>query len=260
MGVLQTSSALVARSAYPPSKEAFHLGQWAASIAHEVNQPLAAIVTNAESCLLWLENDQLDLKRARMAAERIVRDGYHASAILKSIRAIFRKGSSEFVAVDINGVIKEVIGEMQDEFDRKDVVVEVDLCSNAVSVLGDKVQLCQVLMNLIRNGIESMNELTTRPRWLRVSTSLEIAGFATVAVTDSGVGIAAVAVNQIFEPFYTTKREGVGIGLWICRSIVEAHGGLLWAARGVPHGSVFQFKVPTGVERGQGTRAIRGAR
>jgi C4-dicarboxylate-specific signal transduction histidine kinase len=221
------------------------MGELAASIAHEVNQPLAAIVTNAESCLLWLAKDRPDLDRVRKAAERIVRTGHHASDVIKSIRAMLRKGSPAISQLDLNGAITDVLDLMRNELSRHDVALETELCADLERITGDRVQLQQVIVNLVKNGIEAMSGVMNRARLLRVTTMLDANGCVLTAVADSGKGLDAPTINRIFEPFFTTRREGMGMGLSICRSIVEAHGGRLWASCRLPHGSVFQFTLPS---------------
>jgi C4-dicarboxylate-specific signal transduction histidine kinase len=214
-----------------------------ASIAHEVNQPLAAIVANAESCLSWLGTDPPDMARARKAAERIVRDGYRASAVLNGIRSLLKTPAPAMLQLDLNGVIRDILEFMRNELGRQDVVLQIELCKTLCPILGNRIQLQQVLVNLIKNAIESMNESDARPLLVRVSTAVQ-GQLAVVAVEDFGSGFDAVAEKSMFDAFFTTKREGMGVGLPICRSIVEAHGGVLWACRKEAQGSVFQFTVP----------------
>jgi signal transduction histidine kinase len=220
--------------------------EWAASFAHEVNQPLAAIVTNAESCLAWLGKEQPDLDRARKAAERIVRTGHHASGVVRSIRAMLRKSPPNLAPLDINALIADVLDIMRAEIREHDVTLETQLCRDVGRLSGDRIQLQQVLVNLLRNGIESMFEAEVSPlRILRVSTSLECDGTVQIAVADSGIGLDAATVGRIFDPFFTTKTHGTGLGLSICRTIVHGHGGQLWATPRIPRGSIFQFTLPS---------------
>jgi C4-dicarboxylate-specific signal transduction histidine kinase len=214
-----------------------------ASIAHEVNQPLAAIVANAEACLSWLGTDEPDITRVRKAAERIVRDGHRGSAVLSSIRALLETSSPVLSQLDLNEVIRDLLDLMRHELSRYDVVLQIELCAYLGWVLGNRTQLQQVLTNLIKNAIESMSESPMRPLLVRVSTRIHDES-ALVAIEDSGGGFDHATAGCMFEPFFTTKREGTGVGLSICRSIVEAHGGTLSACRKESHGSVFQFTVP----------------
>jgi C4-dicarboxylate-specific signal transduction histidine kinase len=220
------------------------MGQLTASIAHEINQPLAAIITNAEACLLWLEADRPDLEEARQAATRIVRNGHRAGDIIKSVRALTRKSTPEMVPLGINDVIREVIVLMGAEFRRRGVRVETSLSSGLVSVVGDRVQLQQVVLNLIMNGIEAMaHPMNGQPR-LQISSTNDESGGVLVAIADSGPGLDLTRADRIFEAFFTTKPEGMGMGLSICRSIIDAHGGRLWASPNLPNGAVFQFALP----------------
>ena len=220
------------------------MGQLTASIAHEINQPLAAIITNAEACLLWLEADRPDLEEARQAATRIVRNGHRAGDIIKSVRALTRKSTPEMVPLGINDVIREVIVLMGAEFRRRGVRVETSLSSGLVSVVGDRVQLQQVVLNLIMNGIEAMaHPMNGQPR-LQISSTNDESGGVLVAIADSGPGLDLARADRIFEAFFTTKPEGMGMGLSICRSIIDAHGGRLWASPNLPNGAVFQFALP----------------
>jgi C4-dicarboxylate-specific signal transduction histidine kinase len=220
------------------------MGQLTASIAHEINQPLAAIITNAEACLLWLEADRPDLEEARQAATRIVRNGHRAGDIIKSVRALTRKSTPEMISLGINDVIREVIVLIGAEFRRRGVRVDTSLSSDLVSVVGDRVQLQQVVLNLIMNGIEAMaHPMNGQPR-LQISSTNDESGGVLVAIADSGPGLDLTRADRIFEAFFTTKPEGMGMGLSICRSIIDAHGGRLWASPNLPNGAVFQFTLP----------------
>jgi C4-dicarboxylate-specific signal transduction histidine kinase len=222
------------------------MGQLTASIAHEINQPLAAIVTNANACLLWLEAQRLNLDEARQAATRIVKNGHRAGDIVRSIRALTRKSAPEMVSLDINDVIREVIVLMRAEFHRHGVRVETSLSSNLDSVIGDRVQLQQVVLNLIMNGIEAMvADSIRRQRRLVIRSAIDGSGRLLVAVEDSGPGLDPAETDRLFEAFFTTKAEGLGMGLSICRSIIDAHGGRLWASPNLPNGAVFQFTLPS---------------
>jgi PAS domain S-box-containing protein len=227
------------------------MGELTASIAHEVNQPLAAIVSNAEACMLWLEREQPRLDEARRAAERIIANGQRAGEVIKSVRALARKTALEMTRFDINDAIGEVLDMMRIEMRRNDVSLEADLKAGLPTVTGDRVQLQQVVMNLILNAIEAMSTVSDRPRRLRVASSGEEAGHVLVAVEDSGVGLDAEAMKRLFDSFYTTKREGLGLGLSICRSIISEHGGRLWADANAGPGSTFRFTVPISADDGQ---------
>lgn len=225
-----------------PAPRALSMKELVASIAHEVNQPLAAIIANAEACLSWLGAEQPDVARARKAAQRIVRDGYHASDVLSCVRALLKGNSPAMSKLDLNGVIRDIFELMRYELSRYDVVLQIDLCRQLRSVWGNRIQLQQVLVNLIKNAIESMGEAVLRPLLIRVSTAIR-GEFAVVAVEDFGSGFDTSAAERMFEPFFTTKHAGTGIGLSICRTIIESHGGLIRACRKEPQGSVFEFTV-----------------
>jgi PAS domain S-box-containing protein len=221
------------------------MGELAASIAHEVNQPLGAIVTNSDACLLWLAKDNPPLDEVRQAIERIARDGHRAGDIIRSVRALARKSGPEMTPFDINDAIREVLVLIGSELHRHDVVLEMELSGNPGCILGDRVQLQQVILNLLMNGIEAMSTAAP-PRGLRVSTQEDGEGGVRIAVEDSGPGFAPETMEHLFDAFFTTKQSGLGMGLSICRSIVGAHGGRLWAEPRSPRGAIFQFTLPAG--------------
>ena len=220
------------------------MGELAASIAHEVNQPLMAIVTNADTSLRWLAQDPPDLDEARQAAERIVRAGHRAGDIIRTIHALARKSTPEMTRFDINAAIADVLTLTRGELQRHDLLLETELAADLEPVLGDRGQMQQVILNLIVNGIEAMNAGMHRPRMLRVSSEMAGPGNVLIAVADTGMGLDPAKADHIFDAFFTTKPEGMGMGLAICRSIVETHGGRLWASPNSPRGSIFQFTVP----------------
>ena len=220
------------------------VGELAGSIIHEVIQPLTAIVTNAEACLSWLGRDQPDLGKARSTISDLVRDGQRAADVLKGLRALVRRSGSEMTKVDINDAILEVLTLLRDELQRGGVVLQIDLSADDIPILGDRIQLQQVLLNLVRNGIEAMSTISDRPRVLRIRSEPTENGEALVAVEDTGVGLDPVSADRIFDPLFTTKPDRMGMGLPICRSIVEAHRGRLWASPTLAHGTVLRFTVP----------------
>jgi PAS domain S-box-containing protein len=224
------------------------VGQLTASIAHEVNQPLMAIVTNAETCLAWLADDKVNLDEARHAAERIARNGHRAGDIVRTIRALARKSSPEMVQLDLNEAIQEVLTLMTGELHRHDILLETRLLAGPAPVVGDRIQLQQVVLNLVANSIEAMSASIDQPRTLRVRSQSIAPDSVLVDVEDTGAGIDPATMNRLFDAFFTTKPNGLGMGLSICRSIVEAHGGRLWASANVPHGSIFHFTVPARAE------------
>jgi PAS domain S-box-containing protein len=225
--------------------------QLAASIAHEVNQPLAAVVTSGNACLNWLSTSPPNLRKVRDAVERIVRDGNRASDVLKRVRALLKKAPLIKSSLNVNEVIQEVLALVGGELRKRGVEVSAELDFNLPSVMADFVQLQQVLLNLVMNAIESMTTITDRPRVLQIQSRLhDLAGRSAVlvAVRDSGVGLSADAMAGVFEAFYSTKPEGMGMGLWICRSIIEAHGGQLTAQPNDGVGAMFQFVLPASAE------------
>jgi len=220
------------------------MGELTTSIAHEVNQPLAGIVTNASACLRWLAGDTPNLEEAREAARRIIRDGNRASEVIARIRALARKVDTEKQPLDLNAAVQEVLALTEGEVRRNGVVLRRELAGDLPSVLGDRVQLQQVALNLVMNGIEAMSTVKDRPRVLIVRTQRGAGDRACVTVQDSGVGLDPKGAEQIFEAFYSTKRGGMGMGLSISRSMVENHGGRLYAVLGDGPGATFQFTVP----------------
>jgi PAS domain S-box-containing protein len=224
------------------------LGELAASIAHEVNQPLAAVVANAEACLRWLDRGTPDLNAARRSVEWIIDDGNRASEVIRRVRALANKTEIEKVPLDVNEIIREVITLVQRELISHRVSLRMELAPALPTVLGDRVQLQQVIINLVMNGIEAMQSVTDRPRELVVRSGQDQPGQALMSVADCGVGIAAENVDRLFNPFFTTKSGGMGMGLSICRSIMEAHGGRLWATATMPHGAMFQFTLPVNAD------------
>jgi PAS domain S-box-containing protein len=220
------------------------LGEMTASIAHEVNQPLAAIVANAGAGLRWLTPQSPDIEEARQALARIVRDGNRASEVINRIRALFRKLPSRRDRLDINEAVREVIALTDSNMQRNRVNLETRLARGLLLVRGDRVQLQQVILNLIVNAIEAMSEVDDRPRELAVHSAGGNSEDVLVEIRDSGPGLDPTSLDHLFDSFYTTKPEGTGMGLAICRSIVEAHGGRLWAAPNAPYGAVFRFSLP----------------
>jgi two-component system, LuxR family, sensor kinase FixL len=225
------------------------LGEMTASISHEVNQPLAAVVTNANACLRWLARQSPDLDEARAAVGRIIRDGSRASEVIGRIRALVKKSPPRQDWLSINDIILEVIALARSEMHKNRVSLQTQLSDRLPLVLADRIQLQQVVLNLIINGIEAMNGIGERGRELRVSTERDGSNGVITAVRDSGVGLNPESLEHLFDPFYTTKPDGMGMGLAISRSIIEAHGGRLWATLNAPCGAVFQFTLPVGGER-----------
>lgn len=220
------------------------MGEITASIAHEINQPLTAIVANAATCLQWLSDDQVNVVQARQAAQRIIKDGKRAGEVVSSIRALARKSPSSMSKVDLNDAITEVLGLLRSEVRRHTITLESGLSADVRGALGDRVQIQQVMLNLIMNSIEAMKDLKEQPKLLQITTQCDGSDHVGVSIIDTGAGLADVGDERIFESFFTTKPEGMGMGLSICRSIVEAHGGRLWATANHPQGCNFTFTLP----------------
>jgi PAS domain S-box-containing protein len=220
------------------------LGALVASIAHEVNQPLGAMVTSAASCSRWLAAQPPDLPRAQRALDRIVRDGHRASDVVAGIRTLVKRQLPRQDLVDLNEAVLEVLALVRDEAQRTRVSVKTRLAQGLPRVQGDRVQLQQVTLNLIMNAIEAMSAIGDRPRELVIGSWEDSSKGVVIAVRDSGRGLESTDTDQLFKAFHTTKPDGIGMGLAISRSLVEANGGRLWARSNVPHGAVFQFSVP----------------
>ena len=227
------------------------LGELTASIAHEVNQPIAAVVTNANACLRWLRGDSPNLDKAREASERIIRDGNRASDVIIRIRTLLKGGESDHKKIEINEVIREVAALAQGTVELHRASLQTHLASNLPPISGDRVQLQQVLLNLVANALDAMQTISDRPRIVQVYSDRKDNETIRVAVKDSGIGLDSQQVEKLFEAFHTTKPEGLGMGLAISRSIIERHGGRLWAEtnQGEP-GALFQFTLPIMEEEG----------
>ena len=221
------------------------MGEFAASIAHEVSQPLSAVVTNAEACLRWLAGSAPNIEKACEAAGRVVRDGKRAGEVIAQIRALCRKSGIQKQLLDINEAIEEVLALVQGEVRTKRVALRADLATRLPVVVGDRVQLQQVVLNLMMNGIEAMSSVRDRPRELVIRTQEGEDDQVVVTVQDSGTGLDPKIKEQMFDAFYTTKGEGMGMGLSISRSIVQDHGGRLWATTNEGPGATFQFTLAT---------------
>jgi len=217
------------------------IGELTASLAHEINQPIGAAVTNAQACLRFLNRDQPDMPEAREAALEMVRDATRAADIIDRVRSLYRKGSSKLGMVDVNAVIREMVVMLHDEANRSSVNMHTELYENLPQVLVDRVQLQQVLMNLMNNGIEAMRDAGGE---LSIKSHLGEDGQLMISVSDMGVGLPVGSENEIFNAFFTTKSQGTGLGLAITRSIVESHGGRVWAIGNTPRGTTFQFTLP----------------
>jgi PAS domain S-box-containing protein len=235
---LQTTQAELARVSRLTT-----MGELAASIAHEVNQPLTAVINNSSACLRLLANRSLEPDVLRRALEGIIADGTRASTVLARIRAFIKKEPAEKNELDINEVIREVLVLAGRELVENQVLLDYQLQTNLPPVSGDRVQLQQVLLNLMMNGIEALSTVTDRARSLCVQSQIDQSGDVLVAVSDAGTGFGS-EVDRVFTPFFTTKATGMGMGLSISRTLVENHGGRLWASPNDPHGAVFSFTLP----------------
>lgn len=226
------------------------VGELTASIAHEVNQPLAAIVTNGNATLRWLGGATPNLSEARQAVERIIKDSYRASEVISRIRTLVKKAPPRNDLVDLNEVIIEVFALAQGEARRNHVYLKRQLKDDLPLVRGDRVQLQQVILNLIVNGLEAIAKSNNGARELIVRSDRDEADKVIIAVSDSGEGLDATTLEHVFDAFFTTKPDGMGMGLAISRTIIEAHGGCLWATSNSPRGAVFQFTLPANAESG----------
>jgi PAS domain S-box-containing protein len=224
------------------------LGEMAASIAHEVNQPLTGVVTYGGACLRWLDREVPRIDQARSAVEQMIESARHASDVIARIRALSKKGALETAQLDINKTIDDVIALIRREIDVHGVALQLDLEASLPAIDGDRIQLQQVIMNLLMNSIQAVSSVTGRRRELRIRTREHGSDQILVAVEDSGIGIEPEHIGRLFNAFFTTKPDGMGMGLSICRSIIEAHGGRLWATANVPHGATFQFTLPVNAE------------
>jgi PAS domain S-box-containing protein len=224
------------------------MGELTASIAHEVNQPLTAIVTNASASMRWLASQPPNLEEASEALVRVINEGHRAGEVIARVRALARKESPQKNWIDINETILEVLALTRSQVQRNRIALATQLATDLPLILGDRIQLQQVLLNLILNAVEAMCGASESPRQLQVSASKDETRGVLVAVCDSGPGLGAESLDRLFETFYTTKADGMGMGLSISRSIIEAHGGRLWATANDGSGVTFQFSLPTNSE------------
>ena len=221
------------------------MGAMTASIAHEIGQPLAAIIANASAGLRWLKRLDPDLAEAQVALEQIVRDAHRTNEVIAGIRAMFGKEVGEASPVDIRLLVGEVLQLAQRELETHRILLHNNMRDGLPEVMGERVQLHQVFLNLIMNAIEAMSSVNGGERRLTIASTLDKHANVRVTVEDTGGGIAPAHFERIFDPFFTTKSHGMGLGLSICRSIIEAHGGRLWASPRTPCGTVFQLNLPS---------------
>jgi signal transduction histidine kinase len=221
------------------------VGELSASFAHEINQPLGAITANGSAALRWLTRATPDLDEARAAVTRVVNEGHRVAELVANIRSMFKKGDQKAVPLDVNELVRAALVMLQVEVEKHRVTIKTDLFAEIPRVSGDRIQLQQVLLNLLMNAMEAMDTLTGRERMLAVKSEIQEPDLVVVTVKDSGSGIDPENVDRIFNAFFTTKSRGMGMGLSICRSIIEAHGGTLSASPGHPHGAIFQIALRT---------------
>jgi len=237
---LQATRAELARAARITT-----IGELTASIAHEVNQPLAAVVANADACVAWLSREKPDLAEARSAAERATQGATRASEVIARIRSLITKATPEKSRVELNQLMEQTAALAEGQAARNQVAIKLELSPDLPVVFGDSIQLQQVILNLVVNGIEAMTSVTDRLTVLTLRTQTENSGQIRVSVQDSGVGLNEEVMRRLFEPFFTTRAKGMGMGLSISRSIIEAHGGRLWAESNGSGGATFQFTLPS---------------
>ena len=222
----------------------FRSGALTASIAHELNQPLSGIITNASTCVRMLAADPPNVDGARETARRTIRDGNRASEVIKRLRALFSKKAPNTEPVDLSEATREVIALSLSELQRSQAILRTELADDLPPVTGDRVQLQQVILNLLLNALDAMSGVADRPRQLLIRTAQDAGNCVCVAVEDAGVGFEPQVVDKLFQPFYTTKNGGMGIGLSVSRSIIENHHGRLWATANEDRGATFSFSIP----------------
>jgi C4-dicarboxylate-specific signal transduction histidine kinase len=225
------------------------LGELTASLAHEVNQPLAGVVSSADACLHWLAAQPPNIDKARRATERIIRDAKRASEVVERVRNLAKKAPLQRTWVNLNETLEETISLATRELSQNSVSLDTQLAKNLPRVWADRIQLQQVILNLIINACEALTTVENEPRKLFVSTASEVDG-AALTVRDSGFGIDPQEIEAVFEAFHTTKPGGMGMGLAVSRSIIEGHGGRLWAEPNEPRGAIFKFTIPSKKESG----------
>ena len=220
------------------------MGQIAASIAHEITQPLAAIIANGNAASRWLGDATPNLDEARAALKRIVADSRRTDEVINGIRSLFKTDVQAKAPQDVNELIREVLVLVRGEAENQHVSVRTELFSGLPQIPANQIQLRQVIVNLIMNAVDAMSTVLNRPRVLSVRTEIDESNYLLISVEDTGIGIDPKTIERVFEPFFTTKSHGMGMGLPICRSIVESHGGRLSVFAGQSYGSIFQIALP----------------
>jgi C4-dicarboxylate-specific signal transduction histidine kinase len=244
----ERAAAYEARSQLAHVSRLTTLGELTASIAHEVNQPLAATVINGNACLRWLADDPPNLDEARQAVARVVKDTNRASEIIAQVRALTKSSPPRKDWLAINDIILATLSLIESEIRQNNVLLRTELSDHVPEIQGDRVQLQQVILNLTLNGLEDINRTSEGPRVLTVNSTGNESKGTLITVKDTGSGLAPENLNRIFSAFYTSKPDGMGMGLAISRSIIETHGGRIWATPNSPRGAVFQFSLPVGME------------
>jgi C4-dicarboxylate-specific signal transduction histidine kinase len=224
------------------------IGELSASIAHEINQPLSGIITNAGTCLRMLSANPADIAGAGETARRTLRDSKRAADVIIRLRALFAKKKSALEPVDVNEAAREVLGLFSKDAQRERVALQMDLCDTRCIVMGDRIQLQQVILNLLRNALDAMKDVHDGSKELRIETELEAGERVLLTVRDSGIGLGSMNPERLFDAFYSTKESGMGIGLSVSRSIVENHHGRLWATRNEGPGATFSLSLPCAAE------------
>jgi signal transduction histidine kinase len=230
-------------------------GELSAAIAHEIKQPLTGMVTMANAALRWLSNENPNLDRAREAMNKVVAAGHHASDVITNVRGLFGKDKQEKTLTDLNELVRSVLALVYIDLRKRSIEAQVGLSEQLPPVIGNAIQLQQVILNLVMNAIESMDAVQTRV--LSINTETPENGAVHVSISDTGSGIDIANLKRIFQPMFTTKARGMGMGLSICKSIIDNHSGRIWVSAGVPRGSIFHFELPSaGSEerKSEGTR------
>jgi C4-dicarboxylate-specific signal transduction histidine kinase len=244
----RTSALMQTQAELTRLSRALSLGEVTGSIAHEINQPLTAVVTNGDACLQWLSTNPPNLEKARQSVEKIIQDGTRAGTVVSRIRSLFRNEQPTKNRVDINEVIQELIEFLRHEAFTRHISLCTQLSQHVPAVKADRVQLQQVVLNLVMNAMDAVTEANARQRTIVIGSRIENGQEVLVSVEDTGTGLNPQTAAKIFEPFFTTKPHGIGVGLSVSRSIVEAHEGRLWVIPNPAGGAIFQFTLPTGQE------------